>query len=267
MSEVVAPSPGAGPVESAGTDVRLPTESPRTLVILPALNEEGSLAGVLAELRSFAPELDVLVVDDGSTDATAAVARAAGVRVAPLPFNVGIGGALQTGFLYAVRHGFDRGLQFDADGQHDATQISILLDALDAGADLAIGSRFAGRSAGYDVGRFRSAGMRMLCMAIRLLSGKSFSDTSSGFRAFSAPMLAFYATHYPTEYMDSPEALLLACEAGFEVVEVPVQMRERAGGSPSTRNVKLVYHYLRVLVTMVGRAHFRRAPARAPVPR
>ncbi len=266
-SEAVAAARGAETVRVPAEGPAGSSRSPRTLVILPALDEEDSLAGVLAELRSTAPELDVLVVDDGSTDGTAAVARAAGVRVAPLPFNLGIGGALQTGFLYAVRHGYDRALQFDADGQHDATQIPILLAALDAGADLVIGSRFADQSHDYEVGRLRAAGMRVLSIAVRMLSGQSFSDTSSGFRAFSAPMLAYYASRYPTEYLDSPEALLLACSAGFEVAEVRVHMRERAGGSPSTRNVKLVYHYLRVLVTMLGRAPIRRHPTRLPASR
>lgn len=239
----------------------------RTLIILPAFNEEASLAAVLRELRATVPGFDVLVVDDGSTDATAHVARAAGARVAPLPFNLGIGGALQTGFRYAVRHGFDRAIQFDADGQHDPTQIKVLVDALDAGCDLVIGSRFAAESCRYAVGRVRAAAMRGLCLAIRLLCGQSFSDASSGFRGFSGPMLAFYASWYPTDYLDSPEALFLACNAGFTVAEVPVLMRERAGGSPSNRNVKLVYHYLRVLVTMVGRAPLRRHRDRVPVSR
>jgi glycosyltransferase involved in cell wall biosynthesis len=231
----------------------------RTLVILPAYNEEKPLPAVLHELARWCPDLDVLVVDDGSRDNTAAVAREAGVAVARLPFNLGVGGALQTGFRYAVDHGYQRAIQFDADGQHDATQVPVLLKALDEGADLVIGSRFAEGGCHYGVGRVRGGAMGVLRLAVRLLSGRAFSDTSSGFRAFSAPLLEYYSTNYPTDYMESPEALLLACQRGFRVVEVPVRMRARAGGSPSNRHVRLVYHYLRALVAMLSQA--RRRPA------
>ena len=244
----------------------------RTLVILPALNEEDALSGVLRELARCCPELDVLVVDDGSTDATADVARAEGVPVAVLPFNLGVGGALQTGFRYAVAHGYERAIQFDADGQHDPTQVPALLAALDGGADLVVGSRFAAPEAGseYGVGWLRGGAMGILRVAVRFLAGRRFSDTSSGFRAFSAPLLAFYAAEYPNEYLgDTVEALLLACQAGFRVVEVPVSMRRRAGGTPSTKNVKLVYHYLRALLSLLSRAPIRRrerAQRRAVLP-
>ncbi len=230
-------------------------------MILPALNEEEALNGVLKELARDCPQLDVLVVDDGSTDATAEVARAEGVPVAVLPFNLGVGGALQTGFRYAVAHGYERAVQFDADGQHDPTQVPALLAAVEAGADLVIGSRFAAPEAGseYGVGRFRGGAMAILRVAVRLLSGRTFTDTSSGFRAFSAPLLAFYAANYPNEYLgDTVEALLLACQAGFAVVEVPVSMRVRAAGTPSTQNVALAYHYVRALVSMLSRAPIRR---------
>lgn len=236
------------------------SELARTLVILPAFNEEEALAGVLDELARQCPDLDVLVVDDGSSDRTTDVARAHGVPVAVLPFNLGVGAALQTGFRYAVSHGYGRAIQFDADGQHDPTQVPALLAALDEGADLVIGSRFAAPQAGteYEVGRMRGGAMAILRVAVRLLSGRRFSDTSSGFRAFSAPLLSFYAADYPNEYLgDTVEALLLACQAGFHVVEVPVTMRVRAGGTPSTRNVRLAYHYLRVLLSLLSRAPVR----------
>jgi len=232
-----------------------------TLVILPALNEEAALTGVLKELARDCPELDVLVVDDGSTDGTADVARTEGVPVAVLPFNLGVGGALQTGFRYAVAHGYRRAIQFDADGQHDPSQVPALLAALDDGADLVIGSRFAAPEQGaeYDVGRLRGGAMAVLRVAVRILSGRSFSDTSSGFRAFSAPLLDFYAASYPNEYLgDTVEALLMACQAGYTVVEVPVTMRVRAAGTPSTQNLRLIYHYLRALVSLLSRAPIRR---------
>jgi glycosyltransferase involved in cell wall biosynthesis len=232
----------------------------RTLVIVPAFNEEGALRRVLEELALACPRLDVLVVDDGSTDATVRVARAERVPVAVLPFNLGVGGALQTGFRYAVAHGYDRAVQVDADGQHDPAEVPALLAALDEGADLVIGSRFAAPEAGseYDVGRLRGGAMGILRLAVRVLSGRRFTDTSSGFRAFSAPLLAFYAADYPVEYMESPEALLLACQAGFDVTEVPVKMRARAAGTPSTKNLRLAYHYVRALVSLLSRTPIRR---------
>lgn len=253
VREQAVPSPLAAPKGEARPG--------RTLVILPALNEEAALAGVLRELALVCPELDVLVVDDGSTDGTSEVARAEGVPVAVLPFNLGVGGALQTGFRYAVAHGYERAIQFDADGQHDPTQVPALLAALDEGADLVIGSRFAApeEGSGYDVGRLRGGAMGLLRVAVRLLSGRRFSDTSSGFRAFSSRLLAFYAADYPNEYLgDTVEALLRACQADFRVVEVPVTMRVRAAGTPSTQNFRLAYHYLRALLSLLSRAPIRR---------
>jgi len=231
----------------------------RTLVVVPAYNEEESLPGVLKELAEEVPSYDILVVDDGSLDRTAAVARASGVRVAQLPYNLGVGGALRTGFLYAVRSGYDRALQFDADGQHDPAEIMYLMAALDAGADMAIGSRFTSAERTYAVGRVRSGAMRVLRLAVRLLSGRQITDTSSGFRAFSRPLLEFFAKNYPIEYLgDTVEALLLAHYAGFEVAEVPVVMRVRAGGAPSARTFRLAYNYIRLLIVLVTTASPRR---------
>jgi glycosyltransferase involved in cell wall biosynthesis len=222
-----------------------------TLIVIPALNEEEALPAVLEELRATLPDVDVLVVDDGSTDGTAAVARALGVKVARLPFNLGVGGALRTGFRYAVEHGYERAVQLDGDGQHDPAEVPALLAALDHGADMAIGSRFTSTEHSYQVSRLRSGGMRVLRMVLRVLSGQEFTDTSSGFRAFNRSTLEFFAYNYPVEYLgDTVEALLLACYAGFCVVETPVAMRRRGGGRPSARNVWLVFHYLRLLIAL-----------------
>lgn len=231
----------------------------RVLVIVPAYDEEEALPTVLKELAHHAPDCDVLVVDDGSRDRTSEVAVAGGVRVATLPFNLGVGGALRVGFLYAVRNGYDRAVQFDGDGQHDAASIEPLLSGLDAGADLVIGSRFADRVCDYPVGRTRRSAMRLLGGLIHLLSGKRLTDTSSGFRAFSAPLVQFFAHNYPVEYLgDTVEALLLAHYAGFEIAEVPVSMHTRGGGVPSTRHVRLVSSYLRVVVVLGASAPLRK---------
>lgn len=221
----------------------------RTLVVIPAFNESAALPGTIADLRAQHPELDVVVVDDGSADDTAAVARGLGVEVLPLPFNLGIGGALRCGFKYAVRHGYDRALQFDADGQHLASEIETLLAPLDDGADLVVGVRFGG-TGDYRVGRSRRIAMGVLRVLTRWLTGRRFADTSSGFRAFSRPMLERFAEDYPLEYMDSVEALVLAVRGGFDVREVPTTMRSRVAGAPSNRRFRLAYHYLRLLVVL-----------------
>ena len=235
-------------------------EATPTLVIIPAFNEEEALPSVLRDLARR-PGLDVIVIDDGSIDRTAAVAADEGATVLSLPFNLGIGGALRTGFLYAVRNGYTRAVQFDGDGQHDADEIPTLLSALDDGADMVVGSRFAGEAATYTVGRVRARAMGVLRFTIRTLTGRQFSDTSSGFRGFNREVLEFFARTYPSEYMESVEALLLACAAGFRVTEVPVHMSEREAGQPSTRRLRLVYHYLRLLVVLVASAP-RRAVVR-----
>jgi glycosyltransferase involved in cell wall biosynthesis len=250
----------------AGAEAAKATLACPTIAIIPAFNEEEALPGVLAELHETVPELDVVVISDGSRDRTADVARAAGVHVVELPYNLGIGGALQTGFRFAARGGWRRAVQFDADGQHDAAQIVALLGALDGGADLVIGSRFTRPDGRYRVGRTRGRAMGAMRVAVRLLSGRRFTDTSSGFRAFSADLVAYFADTYPSEYMDSVEALLLALRAGFSVVEVPVTMRERQAGQASHRRVRLVYHFVRLAVVLLSSASRRRVPVRQAVP-
>jgi len=230
----------------------------RVLVIVPAYNEAEAISSTLGDLARQRPDLDVVVVDDGSSDATAALAAAGGAVVLRLPFNLGIGGALRTGFRYAVRHGYTRAVQFDADGQHDPEAIADLLDAVDAGADLAVGSRFAGHTEAYQVGRVRAGAMRVLRVLVGTVAGQRFTDTSSGFRGFSEPMLAFFAASYPSEYMESVEALLLAAVKGYRVVEVPVSMRQRTEGAPSQRRAALLYHYVRVLLVLAANASRRR---------
>jgi glycosyltransferase involved in cell wall biosynthesis len=241
--------------------------SERTLVIIPAFNEEESLPVVLATLRAEAPQYDVLVVDDGSGDRTAVVARRAGVMVARLPFNLGVGGALRTGFRFAVRHGYQRAVQFDADGQHDVAALNTLLRELDGGADVVVGTRFAAGQDGYRTGAVRGGAMSVLRLALSVLAGQRFTDTSSGFRAYSRGVIEYFADAYPLEYLsDTVESLLLACYAGFNVVEVPVTMRERSGGVPSTRNIRLIYHYVRLLLVLMAMASLRQRRAARTVP-
>ena len=224
--------------------------APRAVVVIPAFNEEAALPAVLRGLASELPELDVVVVDDGSVDATRDVAHEAGVVCVRLPFNMGIGGALRAGFRYADEHGYDRAVQFDGDGQHRADQVRLLLDALDEGADMVVGNRFEG--GGYDVGLGRRLAMSLLRFSVRLLTRQRFRDTSSGFRGIAQPLLRGFAAEYPVEYMDSVETLVAACRSGYRVVEIPVEMNKRAAGVPSTRSVRLAYHYARLAVALIG---------------
>ena len=236
----------------------------RALVIMPAYNEAESIGSVLAEFPDQASGLDVLVVSDGSTDDTAAVARAGGAIVVELPFNLGIGGALRAGFAYAMRHGYGCAVQFDADGQHDPSQIRRLLDIVEQGADLVIGSRFApGGTVSYPVGRIRRLAMRFLSLLVRSFAGQTFSDTTCGFRAFSRPMLELFATTYPVEYLDNVEALVLACNGGFRVEEIGVNVWARRAGTPSaSRASKLAYFYLRLVIVLVVTASRERTRVR-----
>lgn len=232
---------------------------PRTIVVVPAYNEAECLPTVLDELAAVVPQLDIVVVDDGSADATSGVARAKGVPCIRLPFNLGIGGALRAGYRYAHEGGWDRAIQFDGDGQHRADQIPHLLDRLDQGTELAIGNRFAGGE--YTVGRSRRIAMSVLRVGVSLLCRRRFTDTTSGFRGVSQPLLGVFATEYPVEYMDSVETLVAACRAGYTVEEVPVSMKPRQAGIPSTGRIRLVYHYARLLVVLAGSSR-RSIPAR-----
>jgi glycosyltransferase involved in cell wall biosynthesis len=235
----------------------------RTLIIVPALNEEESLPATLKELREVVDGHDVVVIDDGSTDATADVARRTGAVSAQLPFTLGVGGAVRVGLHYAQRNGYDRAVVIDADGQHDPAGITALLDALDSGADMAVGSRFADPAGEFRVGRTRRQAMRVLALIVRALTGQRYTDVTSGFRAYDRPVIELLAREYPVEYLaDTVEALLIVRYAGFRVDEVPIRMRPRSGGVPSTRRLKLVINYLRLLIGILGSAS-RRARLRS----
>lgn len=224
----------------------------RILIIIPALNEAECIGGVIRELREHVPESDLLVIDDGSTDETAELARAAGARVVSLPYNMGVGTALRTGFRFAARHGYDAVIQTDADGQHDARAIHKIRAELEQGSDLVIGSRFAAADGHYSVDRTRGLAMGLLRVTLRALTALDLSDSTSGFRGFSRPLVRQFSTSYPREFLsDTVEALLMASYDGYRIAEVPVQMRHRQGGQPSHRSFRLGYHYIRVLVVMV----------------
>jgi glycosyltransferase involved in cell wall biosynthesis len=206
----------------------------KLLVILPAWNEEEALPGVLDELHAALPEADFLVVNDGSTDSTARVARRGSTMVLDLPLNLGVGGAMRAGFKFAARGDYDVAVQVDADGQHDPSDVQRLVDALAAEqADVVIGARFAGRGS-YAVRGPRKWAMSVLSLVLSRIAGTRLTDTTSGFRASNKRAIKLFAAEYPAEYLgDTVESLVIACRAGLRLGQIGVEMRPRAGGTPS----------------------------------
>ncbi|ACX51266.1 glycosyl transferase family 2 [Ammonifex degensii KC4] len=226
------------------------------LVIVPAYNEEATVARVVEEVKTFFPEAEVLVVDDGSEDATAEEALRAGAKVLRLPFNVGVGGAVQAGYLYAQRCGYRIAVQMDGDGQHNAADLPALLAPLLAGeADMVVGSRFLNPHS-YRSTPARRLGIVLLRNLISWLSRQRFTDPTSGFRAVGPELIRFFARHYPYEYPEA-ESLLLAKRQGFRLREVPVTMRPRQGGVSSLSGWRSFYFMAKVLLA-VGITALRR---------
>ncbi|MGC0237112.1 glycosyltransferase family 2 protein [Arthrobacter sp. SD76] len=215
----------------------VPARTPDTLVIMPAWNESESIGNTIREVFEFGPPCDVLVVDDGSRDNTAQVARAAGATVLQLPFNMGVGGAMRTGFKYAKSHGYSQVIQVDADGQHDPRDIKAVLDGLQH-ADIAIGARFADKG-NYTVRGPRKWAMKVLAWTISRVAGTTLTDVTSGFRAANMKAIRQYVDHYPAEYLgDTIDSLVVAIRSGCTVRQVAVSMRARQGGTPSHDPIK-----------------------------
>lgn len=226
------------------------TSDKRTLVIIPAYNEGLSIQKIITELRAELPDVDVLVVDDGSTDDTAELARAAGAVVTALPYNLGVGGARRLGYLYALRRGYDVAVQVDADGQHDPRDVPALVNALDS-ADLVIGARFAGEG-DYTARGPRWWAMRMLSLVLGRMARTKLTDTTSGFRACGQPLIEMYARWYPVEYLgDTIDTTVWAIRHGYTVRQVPVSMRARMAGTPSASPLKATVYLLRAVITLL----------------
>jgi glycosyltransferase involved in cell wall biosynthesis len=216
---------------------------------MPAFNESQSVGQVVRETLSTLPQVDVLVVDDGSHDDTAALAREAGALVASLPFNLGVGGAMRVGFRFAANHGYDAVVQIDADGQHDPAEVPRLLAGLDE-FDIVIGARFAG-SGSYVMRGPRRWASWVLARSISRTAKTKLTDTTSGFRASGPRAIDLFHREYPAEYLgDTIESLVMACRAGLRVTQVPVAMRERSGGRPSHRPVKAALYLGRATLAL-----------------
>jgi hypothetical protein len=233
----------------------------RSLAIVPAFNESGSIGDVIDEIRASDPTLDVLVVDDGSADDTCEVAARHGAEVVRLPFNLGIGGAVQTGFRYAAGLGYELVVRVDGDGQHDPAQIGLLTPPVLADeADICVGSRFAGPG-GYRSSATRRLGIRLLARTVSLLTGQKLTDTTSGFQVLNRRAIELFADDYPHDYPEVEAAVMLH-KHGLRLVEVPVTMRERATGVSSITALRSVYYMVKVLLAvLVG---MLRRPATLP---
>jgi hypothetical protein len=221
----------------------------KILVIVPAYNEEGSIKGVIEDLRENFPQGDILVVNDGSGDRTSERVKALGVNIIDLPYNLGIGGAVQTGFLYALTEGYDAALQLDGDGQHHADQIEkILKPFLSDSADLVVGSRFLSEG-GFTSSVQRRIGSKILSFVVSSIVGSRITDTTSGFRVYGRKTLELFSSVYPEDYPEV-EAFILAHKKGLKIVEVPSEIGPRTGGKSSITFSQAAYYMVKVMLAI-----------------
>jgi glycosyltransferase involved in cell wall biosynthesis len=221
----------------------------RRIAIVPAYNEEANIVRVIAELRAFDPGLEIVVVSDGSVDQTADNAEAAGVRVLRLPYNLGIGGAVQTGFKYAWEQGYDLAVRLDGDGQHVPGELPKVIHPVAAGeADIAVGSRFVAGD-GYRSSASRRLGIRLLATVVSAIARQRVTDTTSGFQALNRRALELFAADYPHDYPEV-EGMVMTIKHQLRLVEVSVQMRERVHGRSSITALRSVYYMAKVLTAL-----------------
>jgi hypothetical protein len=231
----------------------------RVVAVVPAWNEGGAIGQVVESIHALHPEFDIVVVDDASTDETAEIARAHGATVLRLPFNVGIGGAVQTGFKYAVAAEYDVAVRLDGDGQHDPGELGKLLEPIERGeADFVIGSRFADGSGSYRPPFGRRMGIRVFARLVSLLGGQRVTDTTSGFIALDRVGIELFAEEYPHDYPEV-EATLVALRSGLRLAQVQVEMRERESGASSITFVRSLYYMVKVMLALLV-ASLRRFP-------
>jgi glycosyltransferase involved in cell wall biosynthesis len=222
----------------------------KRLVIVPAFNEEGNIGQVVDDILGTGLQLDVVVIDDGSHDRTSEIARAHGARVISLPFNLGIGGAVQTGLKFAHRHGYEVAIQIDGDGQHVPAEIPRLLAPLQRReADVTIGSRYLG-SRHYRTPFMRRLGMMIFSAVNSVLIGQRITDNTSGFRAFNRGAIEFLSNHYPSDYPE-PETVVMLGRNGFRLQELAVEMRPRTNGESSIGSWRAAYYMIKVLLAII----------------
>lgn len=272
-SEALRAVPGGTPMAADGVTPRTPAELAemaavhhglKVLAIVPAHNEGETTAEVVRDIHRLAPGVDVVVVDDCSSDRTGEWARQAGARVLPLPVNLGIGGAVQTGFKYAEDHGYDAVIQVDGDGQHDPAEIGLIVGPVARGeADVVIGSRFLKKTA-YKAPFTRRVGMVLFASVARWAMNQKITDTTSGFRALNREAFQYFARHYPTDFPDA-ESLVLLKRAAFRLTEVSVNMKPRKRGTSSTTTLRSLYYPFKMIMA-VFIVMLREPPARPKGP-
>jgi glycosyltransferase involved in cell wall biosynthesis len=223
--------------------------SNKILIIIPAYNEAKSIEIVIQEIRNHFSQGDILVVNDGSTDRTSEKARGSGAVVLDLPFNLGIGGAMQAGYRYAYEKGYDIAVQVDGDGQHDPKEIPKLLEILEKKeADMTLGSRFVGVPS-YKGSVMRKIGISILAKTISIITGQKVTDPTSGFRAANRRAIQLFTRNYPQDYPE-PEVLVLLSQYGLKMKEVPAALYQREYGESSITRIRSIYYMIKVLLAI-----------------
>lgn len=222
----------------------------KVLLIIPAYNEEESLRSLIEEIKAACPEVDYLVVNDCSSDDTERLLEELGANYITLPCNMGIGGAVQSGYRYAAQNGYDIAIQIDGDGQHDVRFVKDMVKLIeDKQADVVIGSRFIDKE-GFQSSQARRIGIRILSMLIRLMCGAKVKDVTSGFRAVNRRFIELFAENYPDDYPE-PEVIVTAKLYGAVIKELPVVMRERTTGKSSINLKRSIYYMIKVSLAII----------------
>ena len=222
----------------------------KILAIIPAYNEEEAIGAVVSDVKEHLPEADVVVINDGSADLTVERAKERGAFVLDLPYNLGIGGAVQTGYRFAEEMGYDIAIRFDGDGQHDPKEAHKLLEPIRHGqADVVIGSRYVEAGNGYKSSFIRFLGIKLFGAITSWITHRKISDVTSGFQAVNRRVIEFYSHDYPSDYPEI-ELIPLLHRAGLRAVEVPVSMRERQAGDTSITPIKSIYYVIKVLLSL-----------------
>lgn len=224
----------------------------KVLVIIPAYNEEKNILKTVNNLKEIKldHELDYVIINDGSTDQTKKICEENHLNMIDLPFNLGIGGAVQTGYKYAYYHNYDIAIQFDGDGQHDGNYIKDLISEIEKGNNVAIGSRFISELSTFKSSKMRRLGKDILSFLIKLVTGKKIYDPTSGFRAVDKEVIKVFANDYPSDYPE-PDTIVTVIKKNYKVSEIPVKMNKREGGKSSINPLKSIYYMFKVSLAII----------------
>ena len=222
----------------------------KKLIIIPAYNESSNIEGTVAAIKKDAPDFDYVIINDCSTDNTLEICHKNNFNVVSLPYNLGIGGAVQTGYLYAKKYGYDLAVQVDGDGQHNPAFLSKMANELiESNVNMVIGSRFLEKE-GFQSSFMRRVGIRYFTGLIRMLTGKKITDATSGLRMIDRNIIELFANDYPDDYPE-PETIVSLLNKGYSVKEIPVVMNERQGGVSSISATKSVYYMIKVTLAIL----------------